>query len=194
MHTQNDEAQIIARYFAGRTGRFLDVGAHDGETFSNSRGLVLAGWSGVLVEPAPGPFLSMLDRYGGNPSITLINAAVADVPGLVTFHESGGDMVGSINDAHAERWSSAVKFRDYTLCAITPAQLLSRVGTAFDFISLDVEGGSADLFHAMLAAGATADCWCIEHDGRADEILRAAAMLGMDELGRNAENIIVGKR
>jgi hypothetical protein len=41
-------------------GRFLDLGAWDPITFSNTRALVELGWSGVMIEPSPGPFLELM--------------------------------------------------------------------------------------------------------------------------------------
>lgn len=191
MHSQNNEEAVLLDYFGTCGGRLLDIGAHDGVTFSNSRALIEKGWSGVLVEPAPEPFTALLRLYGGNPAVALVNAAVGAVGGLVTFHESHGDMVGSISDEHARLWSRAAKYRDYTLCAITPTQLLDFAGRRFDLINVDVEGGSADLFHALVAAGAYARAWCVEYDGRGDELAAAGAAVGLRELARNAENIIL---
>lgn len=195
MFSQNNEEQVIGDYFAAHgvgTRRFLDLGAHDGQQFSNSRALALAGWSGVLMEPAPGPFLALLDRYGGQDGFLLVNAAIAATAGLVVFHDANGDMVGSMDTVHVYKWSTIVKFRQFTVCAITPAMLLDYVGTEFDFINLDVEGMSADLFHLLVDAGAKARCWCIEHDGRADEIVERCGTMRLSELSRNGENIIVG--
>jgi hypothetical protein len=44
----------------------------------------------------------------------------------------------------------------------------------FDFVSIDAEGVSVDLFHAMLASGAKPMCVCVEHDGRLAELAAKA--------------------
>lgn len=51
--SQYGEGRWIAEHFAGRVGRFLDVGAFDGKTFSNTWRLAQEGWFGVCVEPSP---------------------------------------------------------------------------------------------------------------------------------------------
>ena len=49
MYSQNDEERVILEYFAGKTdGRFVDVGAWSGATFSNVWALMELGWSGVM--------------------------------------------------------------------------------------------------------------------------------------------------
>ena len=45
--------RLLAR---GEKGYFLEIGANDGVSQSNSKDLELAGWSGTLVEPHPGNF------------------------------------------------------------------------------------------------------------------------------------------
>lgn len=50
--TQNMEELHIVQNLPAN-GRFLDIGAHDGVTFSSTRALLLNGWSGVYVEPDP---------------------------------------------------------------------------------------------------------------------------------------------
>jgi len=51
MHSQNDEERHILDAFRGRPeGNFLDIGAYDGITLSNTYCLALKGWSGVCAE------------------------------------------------------------------------------------------------------------------------------------------------
>lgn len=60
-YSQFEEQDAILQAFAGKTdGRFLDLGAWDPITFSNTRALVGLGWSGVMIEPSPGPFLELM--------------------------------------------------------------------------------------------------------------------------------------
>src|ERR1700683_5262801 len=52
--------------------RFLDIGAYHPTDKSNTRALFELGWSGVMIEPAPGPMRSLLAEYGNEPRIALI--------------------------------------------------------------------------------------------------------------------------
>lgn len=60
IYSQNDEQQVIEAFFEGRHGRFLDIGAYDGITFSNTRRLLELGWFGVVVEPSPRNLVKLL--------------------------------------------------------------------------------------------------------------------------------------
>ena len=60
MFSQRDEEQVILDHFGDRVGTFLDVGAYDGITFSNTHALALKGWSGVCVEASPSCFVKLM--------------------------------------------------------------------------------------------------------------------------------------
>ena len=79
-YSQNNEEDLIigALDRAGITsGRFLDIGAHDGVFVSNTRRLAELGWRGVCVEASPYVFPKLVDTYRDNPNVELVNAAVS---------------------------------------------------------------------------------------------------------------------
>lgn len=59
-YSQYEEEQHILKALGGRVGTFMDIGAYHPMTFSNTRALFERGWSGVMVEPSPGPFMNLL--------------------------------------------------------------------------------------------------------------------------------------
>jgi hypothetical protein len=76
-YTQQLEQDVILNYFESKEhGILLDIGANDGETFSNSRALILNGWTGALVEPDPQPLYKLEKLYYHNPSIQIIDNAI----------------------------------------------------------------------------------------------------------------------
>lgn len=140
-YSQNNEQEFILKFFNGKTGRFLDVGAHDGESLSNTRALAMLGWSGVLVEPHPVHFHKLWQLYGGSPNFVLVNGAVdSQNKGLVElkFNYEGPAYSSTLSP------DKAIEFRanDYSKSFYVPVcgvHELIRFGP-FDFISLDVEG------------------------------------------------------
>jgi len=88
IYSQNNEQQIIMKYFGDRKGRLLDIGANDGVTLSNSRALMLSGWEGVLVEPSPQAFARLSNVYGST-SAVLQQVAVGLETRVIDFWESG---------------------------------------------------------------------------------------------------------
>jgi hypothetical protein len=48
-YSQNNEQEIILNFFNGRIGRYLDIGAFDGVSMSNTLALVELGWQGTAI-------------------------------------------------------------------------------------------------------------------------------------------------
>ena len=78
MYSQCNEEEFIAAATAHiERGRFLDIGAFHSKIFSNTRALYERGWSGVMIDCAPRALVSLLEDYGAEERITIVNAAVA---------------------------------------------------------------------------------------------------------------------
>lgn len=210
---------------AGETvGRFLDVGSWDPITFSNTRALFELGWSGVMIEPAPGPMLELLrcctkcavgvderkheaygqrkqaecdvcgaERYGLCDRVTIIQAACGLEPGFMRM--SVTDDALSTNDAASyEKWKAVGGFYgSIYVPMITLEQVALQFG-GFDFINLDVEGQSAELFLRMMALGILPTCCCVEHDNRLVEIQNAATRQHYNATYSNATNVVLVRK
>ncbi|MBE9203862.1 FkbM family methyltransferase [Synechocystis salina LEGE 06099] len=77
---QIPELANLYKMFLGEIhdGYFVEVGAFDGVSFSNSSCLIDAGWSGLLIEPVP-QFAEMCRRrYQDNDNVTVIECAVGE--------------------------------------------------------------------------------------------------------------------
>lgn len=57
------------------TGLFVEVGAYDGESFSNTSGLADLGWTGHYLEPIPQYAAACKRRHAANPQVTVHNVA-----------------------------------------------------------------------------------------------------------------------
>ena len=197
MYSQNNEEQFILSHFQGRGGRFLDIGAYDGKTFSNTLALAERGWTGVCVEPSPSVFVLLLQLHGRNPGVVLLNAAVALSPGFTTFYDSGGDAISSTVEAHVRKWEigyKTAKFTPYEVYAVALSDLFDRYGFGFDFINVDVEGNSFNLFERLpFARLDRTTCICVEHDDRAQAVVEIGSKHGFRLLTSNAENVILGR-
>ncbi len=62
MYSQNNEEKFILEHFKNRKGKFLDIGAYDGKTFSNTFALVELGWSGLEIEASPINFVNLMKK------------------------------------------------------------------------------------------------------------------------------------
>lgn len=148
-YSQNDEQSRILNHFYGFTGSFLDIGANDGVTLSNSYALALLGWSGWLVEASPTAYDRLLKHRSDNCKLSTYQLAIGSYDGEITLHESGGllgtgdiALVSSIKEEELKRWESLnIPFNLVTVPCVTFTTLLKTMGqTHFDFVTIDIEG------------------------------------------------------
>ena len=192
MYSQNNEEQIILNYLGDSTGRFLDIGAFDGITFSNTYALVKRGWTGVMVEASPRTFVKLqsnVEDYKNN--LTLVNACiVTDAERLVDFYDNI-EATATHNLPNVEKWKQQTPFEMIAVMTCHHKTLLEKVGHMYDFVNIDVEGSSTDLFMCLYDELPDVKIWCVEHDGNDKAIIEKAK--GCKVLLRNGENLILAK-
>lgn len=189
-YSQNGEQEAILKIFGESEGRFLDIGAYDGKTFSNTLALIERGWSGVLIEPSPNAFMALADRHRGNDRLELIMAAVGCAPGIVIFYNSP-DAVSTTDNANFEKWKGHADFSGrFYVPQITVEQILIQFGS-FHFVNIDTEGTSTDIFLQLPLATMRPKAVCVEHDGRTLEILQRATPLGYICTYADGNNLIL---
>jgi len=198
MYSQNREEEFIVDLLDARKriGHFLDIGAYDGKTFSNTLRLAELGWSGVCVEPSPTVFPALLKLHAGNERIALVNAAVTAASGFIDFWDAGGDAISTTDQAHREKWTKGwkVDYKKIIIYGVTFADLFTQFGTVFDFINLDVEGVSADMtLRLPLQILEKCKVLCIEHDDKMAEIQAYTGRYGFQYVYHNGENLILSR-
>lgn len=150
-YSQNNEDQVILDYFKGKAGTFIDIGANDGKTLSNTRALVEAGWDGVFVEPSPTAFQKLKEYYEGQTAkgqkLYFYNFALGTTNQKVEFFDSGvhlgkGDhgLLSTLVDEERSRWPGQ-QYEKIEVQCYRWKTFLNRLSIrAFDVISLDAEG------------------------------------------------------
>lgn len=151
MSSQYGEHENVLAYFAGRRGRFLDVGAADGLTFSNTAPLLAAGWHGVMVEPSLDNLRWLIENYGENPRVEIVALPLAQNRGSTGIWE--GREYSTLLASHKDRIITSSMgertFRERMTCAIDWPQLITWYGADYNFINIDVEGMNLELLEAM---------------------------------------------
>jgi FkbM family methyltransferase len=156
-YSQNNEQEIIINLFKGkRDGTFLDIGANDGVTLSNTFALANNyGWTGLLVEASPKAYERLLKNYELiDRDIDFQNVAIGSQDGELEFYESGellnkGDvaLVSSGKKSELDRWKSLnMPFEKMTIGMTSVKTMLERSRhKTFDLLSLDIEGMELDV-------------------------------------------------
>jgi len=141
---------IIQTFNGMKNGVFVDVGAYDGVTWSNSLALEkYLDWKGICIEPIPEVFESLTKTR----SVKCVQSAITDYDGEVEFvHVEGyAEMLSGItqtmNTSHIERIESEIrnhggrkevlKLRAEKLQTVLDREEIDRI----DYMSIDVECG-----------------------------------------------------
>lgn len=190
-YSQNGEQRFVLECTPAQ-GRFLDIGAFHPTKYSNTRALYERGWSGVFVEPSPGPLRTLLEAYAGDERVGIVSAAVGLERGLIEMHVSD-DAYSTSHGEHYETWKAEGGFYGKLLVPrVTIEDLIDRFG-GFHFVSIDVEGGSVDLLHRLLATPMEPACICVEHDDRLVEAIKAGQDRGYRVVDANGTNLILAR-
>ena len=189
--TQTDEQPVILQELADiPNGKFLDVGAYDGQTLSNTRALALSGWWGTLVEPNPRLFMGLLQMYGQDSRFTLINAAMSDKSGLTRFFLDGTNeqYCSSIAPNAKDLFPLTPYPMSYLVSAITPKDLTE----TYDFISIDTEGFDLEILKAMRGTLDSTRLICIEYNQERsyDATIEELRLQGFEQVHKSRENIL----
>src|SRR5688572_8466721 len=157
MFSQSSEEQYILEYFGDKIGTFLDLGANDGVTFSNTRALALKNWRGVLVEPSPKAYERLKNLYDGHKGIYTYPFAITDKNGNKALEESGAlcsaadvGLVSTFHQHEKARFQRTVKYEAIEVKAFKWKTFLNRLRIKeFDMISMDVEGDELNILPDM---------------------------------------------
>lgn len=205
-HSQNLEEDYILEYFKDQNeGTFLDLGANDGLTFSNTRALAMKGFCGCLVEPSPTAFRKLKQLYGGAKKgcFYLYEVALGNHNGPSTLHDSGtllrtGDtsLVSTLIEEEKKRFQAVLTYEPVVVKTFRWKTFLNRSSLKkFDFVSIDCEGMDLDVLIQMDLTDVK--CLCIEHNGH--QTLKQAyteycAKFGLTRLlYTSAENLIFAR-
>lgn len=188
MYSQrSEEEHILKAVHDIKAGSLLDIGAFNPTVFSNSRALIEQGWKAVLIEPSPGPTRKLVEEYGKCASVKVVCAAVSVMEENLVEINVSDDGVSSTDLNHWKETGG--HFGKLLVGGITIHQILQRFGR-FDFVSIDTEGTSVDIFKVLLMTEMFPKCICVEHDRRIIEAMQFARGRGYHSVHESEENLV----
>lgn len=149
-YSQQDEDKILFnKYLNYMGGFFIELGAMDGITYSNTKFFEDAlGWNGILIEPLLDHFTKLIVN---RPNCKCFNYAVSKVDGQVDFlgHSAVGGLLSSMHEDHKKEWgldkTQPFKVKSLPLNRIMEGLDVKRV----DLFSIDVEGGELEVLETF---------------------------------------------
>ena len=185
--SQAAQDRIVDTLLGGKTGGvFVDIGAYDGVTGSNSLYFERwRDWTGVLVEPVAdmraraqtvrrAPCLPYAAAAAeGEAEFIAVTHGFTQMSGLADHYDPGLLDRVRADPRHAER--------RVTVQTRTIAAILDEAGIAApDFVSLDIEGGELAALRAFPFARYRVGCWAIENNTSDPQIARLMRENGYD--------------
>jgi FkbM family methyltransferase len=137
-------------------GVFVEVGAYDGYSYSNTSCLAEAGWNGWYIEPVPTYAERCRQRYASNPRIHVAEVAIGGEEGDLTVHL--GEYLSTPSKSQLEEyretsWAKEM-FTDGAAIQVPMTTLdhfleANDVQPEFDLLVVDVEGFETAVFSAF---------------------------------------------
>jgi len=139
---------LIEHYFPGVCeGKYLDIGAADGITFSNTYALFkVLGWKGINIEIDPDHYENL--AVNREDDIANVQAAVCSASHKVHYAVGQGNGSGGLWEFSSEvqrerRWPGMTLYNTIPLKCTPLQSILDEIETGklfFDFASVDLEG------------------------------------------------------
>lgn len=193
-----EQAAILEAVEGLPIGRFLDIGAGDGLTFSNTRCLALRGWEGVCVEPAAWAFDKLADLYLNEPKMVLVQAVVTpEHGGIVPWHYAKDDHLSTVVDSEARKWPQ-VPFRRGWAAALGLLEVLDGMCLLgehpISVVSIDAEGITGDLVKAYIRTPYWEDVQLIVYEREHWHAKGSLTLTGTFELVAETPNNLIYRR
>lgn len=168
-----DVFALLANRF--QSGFFLEIGANDGFTLSNTIYLEESfRWDGLLVEANPQYIDSLKKRNAKS-----IISAIVEKEGYYEFRNAGlyGGVVNLLDKTHEDitRAAETIKVWGTTLGRILEESGAPRL---IDFVSIDVEGAEVSIIEQICSLkNHRFTCGCVEHNARQADYLHIKNLL-----------------
>jgi FkbM family methyltransferase len=149
-----DLESLYEQFFGKRRqGLFIEVGAFDGTSFSNSSCLAEVGWQGVLIEPVPEYAAACRRHYSKNPNIKVVECAIGSDDAEIEIIKAGP--LTTANQLQMDQYGKVDWSKDLAMSATkisviqkTLDKVLSEIGLTkpIDLLIVDVEGAEESVF------------------------------------------------
>jgi FkbM family methyltransferase len=145
---------------------FLDIGAHDGVTLSNTYLLYSKyGWRGTYVEPDARSFAKLCENV---PLGVHLNVAIASKSVTVPLWQCTDGLYTTLSEINKSKWAKLGFAEPVLVQALSVQQLLQLIATP-SLVSIDTEGTSHEIFLALRGL-LQPTAWVVEVDDMSQRV------------------------
>ncbi|MCB1548528.1 MAG: FkbM family methyltransferase [Hyphomicrobiaceae bacterium] len=152
---------------------YLDVGAYDPVTFSNTFAFYRTGASGICLEANPVMSARLRRR---RPRDLVLNAALSESAGKKRFYVMRPATLSTMDETEAHRLETLPGHSLKAVVSvesITPADLIARIPRKLDVLSFDIEGDGTALITPLLHSAVRPAVVCCEIIGYSTSLMGA---------------------
>ena len=141
---------IVETLFPNKNNRtFVDIGANDGITFSNTYLLEKMGWTGITVEPIP----LVYEQLAKNRTCITVSGCVSNTSGKKVFRLASmlSGILDEYDPKHLKRIESECgECEDILVDSYNINELLKKYNiTHIDYLTIDVEGAETTILNSL---------------------------------------------
>ena len=195
---------LLENFFRGkRGGVFLDIGAYDGETFSNTAFFERSmGWTGLCVEPLPSAFATLKATRRAIAE----NICLGDSEGEAEFIEADdcggpnekmfGGLAAHFDRRHIRRIDAMTRTRASWPVKVTRLSTLLAKHSLFDidYCSIDTEGAELAILSAFDPARFRISLFTIENNWDDERVTRLMDHKGYDVFAKLEQDYVFVSR
>lgn len=149
--------EIYLKYFGYKTtGTFVEVGGFDGISWSNTYGLAVIGWRGLVFEPQKTYYEECVSNYRTYLNVNIINSCVGNYKGdieLYTGYSLATTKLDVLKDYSDIDWFKGIldENRKETCKIDTLNNMLieHNISNDFDLLVIDVEGAEYEVLEGI---------------------------------------------
>lgn len=147
---------FYSKYFGNKIGTFVEVGAFDGESFSNTSVLADLGWKGFYIEPVHEFAVRCQLRHKNNQNISVSNIAISDQIEIIEIAVGGVLSTASSDTREAYKnidWAKNLPFdtkkREVQSYPLDYFLKEKNILDPFELLVIDVEGHEEKVFNGF---------------------------------------------
>ena len=195
---------LLENFFRGkRRGTFLDIGAYDGETLSNTLYFEeTMGWTGLCVEPLPSAFAKLKARR----KAICENTSLADFEGEAEFVEADdvhgenermfSGLVATFDPRQVQRIEAMKQNQSRRVVKVTKLSTLLAKHALYDFdyCSIDTEGAELAILSDFDPSRVRVSVFTIENNWDDDRIPKLMTGKGYEFVAKVEQDYIFRRR
>lgn len=136
-------------------GKYVDIGAHDGITGSNTKFFEVMGWEGICFEPIP----HVYEQLVNNRACTRCRIAIGDFEGKAQFRVIKGhsEMLSGLEHCYTQQHKDRINQemqehqQEYEMIEVTVSRFETQVFPygIIDYLSVDTEGSEEMIIRSI---------------------------------------------